>query len=271
MDIEGTGQPSEELPAEGALIESESPADVQEETTAEPAEAQKPRGVQKRLDELTALRRDAERDRDYWRQLALANAQQQAPQAQPAPQSAVQQSAVGEPPRIEQFEVYDDYLEARARWAAADEFRRQREQDEERRAHDAARAEAEQRATQWSERAASASTRYADFATVALDPNLPISEAMADVIQSVENGPDVLYHLGKHPGEAVRIARLSPAHAAFELGALAAAIKAQPKQQLRPGPTPIQPLGGGAAAPTTDPSRMSADEWRAWRNEQLRQ
>ena len=116
-----------------------------------------------------------------------------------------------------------------------------------------------------------AEERYADFDEVARNPTLPISTDMAQVIQTLENGPDVLYALGRNPQEAARIASLPRELAAFALGSFAAAQAAPPKQPVRPAPQPINPLAGGNAAPTVDPDKLSTDEWVKWRRSQLRQ
>lgn len=268
MSDEMAPELAEEL-APGAN-ESDSPTETQaEESPAEHEEAPKPpRGVQKRLDELTANWRAAERREEELRRVVAQLAQQQQPQVQPV---APPQPSVNAKPTLEDFNSYEEFTEALTDWKATQAVQSALQQREA--AEAAARAQREQteRAQTWQQRASEASTKFADFHDVALNPSLPVSPAMAEVIQSVDNGPDVLYHLGKNPAEAARIAALPPAQAAFALGSLAAALTAPPaKATPKPVPQPINPLAGGNAAPATDPDHMDPDQWLAWRREQLR-
>lgn len=50
--------------------------------------------------------------------------------------------------------------------------------------------------------------RYADFDAVARNPQVPVSQGMADIILGLDSGPDVLYHLGKNPAQAAQIANM---------------------------------------------------------------
>ena len=268
MEIEQVPELTEEQLAPGAN-ESDSPPETQDnEAPAEPEEAPKPpRGVQKRLDELTANWRAAERREAELRQLLAQtlHAPQQPQTFQPA-----QPQPTNERPVLEQFDSYEAFTEALTDWKATQAVQTALQQRE------AAQRQAEEQRTEqerestWKQRKADATSRYADFDEVALNEHLPVSPAMAEVIKSVENGPDVLYHLGRNPAEAARIAALSPAQAAFALGSLAAALQPPTKATPRPVPQPINPLAGGNAAPATDPEQMSSDQWLAWRREQLR-
>lgn len=266
MSDEMAPELAEEL-APGAN-ESDSPPETQEaETPADHDEAPKPRGVQKRLDELTANWRAAERREEELRRVIAQLAQQQQP---PQPQPIAQpQPSVNAKPVLEDFNSYEEFTEALTDWKATQTVQSVLQQREA--AEAAARAQREQaeRAQTWQQRASEASTKFADFHSVALNPDLPVSPAMADVIQSVENGPDVLYHLGKNPAEAARIAALPPTQAAFALGSLAASLKTPARQTPKPVPQPINPLAGGNAAPTTDPDQMEVGDWVAWRRAQL--
>lgn len=268
MEIEQVPELTEEQLASGAN-ESDSPTETQDtEAPAEHEEAPKPpRGVQKRLDELTANWRAAERREEELRRVVAQLAQQQQPQVQPV---APQQPSANAKPTLEDFNSYEEFTEALTDWKATQAVQSALQQREA--AEAAARAQREQaeRAQTWQQRASEASTKFADFQSVALNPDLPVSPAMAEVIQSVDNGPDVLYHLGKNPAEAARIAALPPTQAAFALGSLAASLQTPTKATPRPVPQPINPLAGGNAAPATDPDHMDPDQWLAWRREQLR-
>lgn len=268
MEIEQVPELTEEQLAPGADEISDSPPEETQQPEDTPQETVRRTGVAKRIDELTANWRAAERREEQLRQLlAQQLTQPQPPQTfQPA-----QPQPTNERPVLEQFDSYESFTEALTDWKATQAVQTALQQRE------AAQRQAEEqrlqaeRARTWEQRATDATTRYADFNEVALNRDLPVSPAMAEVIQSVDNGPDVLYHLGRNPAEAARIAALSPAQAAFALGSLAASLSAPPtKATPRPVPQPINPLAGGNAAPATDPDNMSSDQWLAWRREQLR-
>jgi hypothetical protein len=244
-----TDEPGVDLPAEGAT------EDTSDTTQESPPETQpKPKGVQKRLDELTANWRTAERDRDYWREQAVRN--------QPPPIQAPE-APKGRPER-DQYDSDAEFIEAVTDWKVSDRLQaRERELEESRKAQ-----EAEVRAQTFYERAAEIREQHPDYDAVALNPHLPITETMVEVLQSSGKGAEVLYHLGKNPSEAARIARLSPYAAAAELGRLEASLS-QPKKQTA-APDPIAPVSGTGGAQTTDTSKMTAEQYREYRNKTSR-
>ena len=114
-----------------------------------------------------------------------------------------------------------------------------------------------------------ARSKYDDFEQVAYNPNLPITNVMAETIQSSDIGPDLAYYLGANPKEADRISRLSPFLQAKEIGRLEAKLVTEPMtKQVSKAPEPISPVKPrGATTPvidTTDPrsiKSMSVSEW----------
>lgn len=261
------GQGLPETPAMDANSAESSPADVDEstETTQEgeqPSERQKP-WYQKRIDEITAARRDAERKNDQL--LALLEQytrQQQQPLPQPEPMAPTGK------PVLENYDSYEAYTEALTDWKVEQRFveREQRQQ-----AETAAQAEARQ-AAEFNQRIREAAARAPEVMEAVNDPSLPVSPAMAEVVRAVPNGPDVVLYLHQHRDEAARIAALPPSQAAFELGRLAAGIQpAQPRRVTQP-PEPINTLGGGSApAPFDINTVKSADEYQRIRMAQLRE
>jgi len=112
--------------------------------------------------------------------------------------------------------------------------------------------------------------RYDDFEQVAYNPNLPVTDVMAQTIQSSDNGPDVIYWLGSNPKEAGRIAALPPIMQAREIGRIEAKLAASPPiKKTSNAPAPINPIAsarssGKQAYDTTDPrsvKNMSTSEW----------
>lgn len=119
------------------------------------------------------------------------------------------------------------------------------------------------------EREEEARNKYDDFEQVAYNPKLPITNEMAQTIQSSEVGPDMAYYLGSNPKEAERISRLSPLAQAKELGKIEAKLSENPPvKKTSSAPAPIAPVtarsSGSPSFDTTDPrstKTMSTSEW----------
>jgi hypothetical protein len=112
--------------------------------------------------------------------------------------------------------------------------------------------------------------KYDDFEQVAYNPNLPVTDYMAQAIQASDIGPDVIYHLGSNPKEAHRIANLPPILQAKEIGKIEAKLAADPPaKRTSTAPAPLAPVtatrsSSGPRYDTTDPrstKSMSTSEW----------
>jgi len=176
---------------------------------------------------------------------------EQAQRAQPPVQPAT-------PVAPEQFESTDAYVDALAT-QRAEQLLAQREQNKQR----------TELLESYHDREEKAREKYDDFEQVAYNPNLPITDVMAQSIQSSDIGPEVAYHLGANPKEAERIARLSPILQAKEIGKLEAKLASDPPvKKTSNAPTPISPITarstGSPAYDTTDPrsiKTMSTSDW----------
>jgi hypothetical protein len=167
-------------------------------------------------------------------------------------------------PKEDDYEDFDEFRAARAFWRE-----RQRERQADVQAADEVVTQQDGKVQQeldalWAASVVEARSSYQDFDKIALDTSLPISTAMAGIIKGMDQGPDVLYHLGSNPATAHRIAMLPPVEAAMELGRLEATLQAPPPRQKTKAPEPINPVRGNAAT-QKDPTKMSPDEFRAWR------
>ena len=111
--------------------------------------------------------------------------------------------------------------------------------------------------------------KYDDFEQVAYNPKLPITNVMAETIQSSEIGPELAYYLGSNPKEADRISRMTPLSQAKEIGKIEAKlVSAPPVKKTTSAPAPISPVtarsSGAPALDTTDPrsiKSMTTSQW----------
>ena len=114
-----------------------------------------------------------------------------------------------------------------------------------------------------------ARAKYDDFEQVAYNPKLPVTNVMAETIQSSEIGPELAYYLGSNPKEAERISRMTPLSQAKEIGKIEAKLAAEPPvKKTTSAPAPISPVtarnSGSPALDTTDPrsiKTMTASQW----------
>lgn len=131
----------------------------------------------------------------------------------------------------------------------------------------------------YADREEEARSKYDDFEQVAYNPNLRVTDVMAETIKASDLGPDLAYWLGSNPKEADRISRLSPLLQAREIGKIEAKLGDNPvTKPTTSAPAPIKPVtartSGSPAYDTTDPrstKTMSTSEWiEAERARQMR-
>jgi hypothetical protein len=210
--------------------------------------------VQKRIDELTRRRYDAERDRDYWRE----QAQRALPRQEPTPPAEA--PAAGKK-KLADFgydeDAYEAYLLERSQSVAVKATREELNR--------------EQQATQSRRREAEFTSREQKFSKDLPDyfevtrGHVPITAEMAETIKESELGPAIAYHLGKNPDVAASIAQLTPLQQARELGRLEAKLAEKPKPpQVSGAPPPAPKLAAANARVDKDPKDMSDAEFSKW-------
>lgn len=183
------------------------------------------RSAQNRIDEITRERRQAERERDYWRDQALG---------------------AGEAPYEEQAASYDPRDPDHVRALAAEEARLAFAEIAHRAEAERVQAEALQA---WDDRQQDFARLTPDYFEVLHASEWPCSEAMAEAIRTSDDGAAVAYHLAAHPEEARRIARLPQLAQVREIGRLehqlgrGSASYPTVSQAPRP-PAQIRGLGG---------------------------
>jgi hypothetical protein len=241
---------------------------------------------QKRIDELTRKHHEADR-RAQAEAEARARLEAELAARTQAPE-VVKPEDDPEPAKAD-FTDPDAYTDARARWAARDESRKERkaahDEAEKRRATEneaRARTTIEAMHSAHNERIAKAKVDLPDFDKVALrdDVRIPI-QAFAEIERS-EMGPQVMYAIGKDPSLATALTeaygapqslyehQLGLTRVVRKLVDIEAGIKAERSRTVTKAAEPIEPLakGGGGSTPKA-PEDMSMEEYDAWLTPQL--
>lgn len=206
------------------------------------------KSAKERIDELTAARRTAERDAEYWREQAMRHA--------PQPTAPAPQPVQGKPDPSQYAEgVYDPaYIEDLTDWKAEQTVSRVIQTREHQNSVQTAVQTFEQRASQMfpdGEPAGLIALRRA--------PSLP--EAVQEIILSSENGPKLADYLGSNPVEFNRLSAMSPPKQAYELAKIEQRLLTAPKTTTTaPEPTPTARGNGGRFQVNPDTSDFAAFE-----------
>lgn len=237
-----------EAVTEDASVEIEDVVEQLGDDAAAAPEGEQPKPkktAQERIDELTAKRREAEREAEYWRAKALQPAQEaRQPQA-----DAADDDPEPDPSDYEHGELDIRFIQDMTRREARLEFRREMEAREARQSIVSKRETFFRRAAE----------QFPDgepegLARLKALPTLPA--AVNDVIFASENGPRLADHLGKNPSELDRLSAMPPLLQAYELAKIEQRLtpQAAPKTTNAPPPTPQVRGSGGRfqASPDTD-------------------
>lgn len=262
---DAVANPTEETAVEGEQKQEESETKADATTEAE-GETEKedpytPKGVKKRLDELTREKYEAKRLYDQERaerqRLQEYLTAQQKPQEQTAPPSLEECGWDDEKHRVEV-----------AKWAAKEQFKAlQTEEQKQREMYQ----QHEQRQV-FKQAVDGINERgrkdFPDYDSVVLNnPAIVVTETMAAVLAQTENGQKIAYYLGNNPGESHRIASLPEVLQGVEIGRLESRLNSAQKKVTQ-APPPVNPVGTRGAV-AKDPEQMTTAEWMAWRNKQV--
>lgn len=270
--------PAEETPPVTPEVEP-APETAPVEPTPEPTPEQqaadevkrKAEKTQKRINSLTGQKRQAE---DRARKMELENAELKGRlSVQPA---APAEQAPPKPGKLEDYENHDDWLAAHRAFDRHQDRIEMTAQQEKASSHaqEEARRSAETDSRQkviagFTEREEEARAKYDDYDVVVNNEDAMWNNHMREVAMGLPNGPDVVYHLGRNPDEANRIAQLDPTNAAVELGAIGARLadpSPKPTPKVTSAPDPVVPVNsGGGDTATIDPDKMTNEQYRVSR------
>ncbi len=233
-----------------------------EETPPEKRVEEKPREkdpVQRRIDEITKKRREAERESAF-KDTKIAALEEELKKVK----SVIPQ---GEEPKLENFETESDYMKALATWTVKQELHVEREKVSKETASADEKKMIDETYQELDEKMEKGRNKYADFNELVLDEDLKISDSMVEAILFSDTAEDVLYYLGKHPEESADIAKLPKLKVAHELGKIEERLSTPPpplKKKTTNAPEPIIPLKTTGVT-EHDPAQMTPKEYRAWR------
>lgn len=232
-----------------------------------------PKGVQRRIDRLTARLRATEDE------LAASRGTRQ---QQPQPKTPAEADPE---PKQGDFKSWDEWHEAHTRWAVRDENRRASTRS----AQEDADARMRETYDDHLARTEAARTTHADFDDVVRGAGTfnfasqAANRAFQMALIEADNGPEVLYHLAKNPDEMAKFAELSPVKVQLLVGRFSAALSPSDGKPVTPKPKSLSNTPAPAARPqrqTTvtgksylngeDAKTMSTDEWIKARDADLR-
>ena len=244
-ELEGTGGDSE---GAGVSAPVETAGEPLAEDEPEETKGIRSESIKQRIREATARAAEAKRERDYWRAEAERVRQEREAQRQPPQEPQQAQNKRALPFKPEEFETYEDYLDAR------DEYRRQ-EWEYEQRSQAQIDAYAQQLDGYFSTYREKMSKAFnGDFesrvseevrnlrVSAALDANERIGpdNIIADEIVCCENPAAVSLYLSDHPDELQRLMTLpSPQHIAREIMKIEAKAEGVTAGTPPPGPRPL--------------------------------
>ncbi len=188
-------------------------------------------------------------------------------QLQPKQEVAKQADA----PRVDDFETYEDYLDARADYIAERKFESKIAEHAQRVQAQSTQAYQAKINETWGEKVTAARDKYSDFDEVIESAEQPITPVIAHALKVSAIGGDIGYYLAKNPSEMDRLAKLDPFTTAIEIGKLEAKLShTPPKTEVSKAPEPITPMGGKSET-KKDPANMTDAEFRDWRRRQIAQ
>lgn len=236
-----------------AIPESESVEErEQSETPSTPEvnDEKVPDGVQKRINKLTA---------EKYQLRAEIEALKQSPQSLSSTGHGVAPSSQDGPPTLEEYD-YDDnayqnaLIDYKVNQAIAGFKTNQQEADTQRKRQETAR--------NFSRKIAEAA--IPDYYEVVEKMNNVVlfSPETIEVMQELQNGPQVVHYLGNHLDIADKISGLGPLQAAAELGRISARLGDSPSKnkQTTKAPPPVEPVAGGAGSLSKSYEEMSMSE-----------
>ena len=173
-----------------------------------------------------------------------------------APPTPVQQQSDGKPSRAAFNGDDEAYIEAVADWKINQRDQQTKQQRE---------AEQRQTTVQKTEKLYTEAAKLPGFDRDTFE-ELPLTPSIAQALIESDSAAQLMAYMASNPDDIERIAKLSPARQAAELGKLEARLSLV-KQHKEP-PAPIKTVSGGGSVSNGDLSKMPMHEYMEMRKKQ---
>lgn len=224
---------------------TESPTEESDATAKD--ERKESNRTQRRIERLLREKYEAKARADYLEQVLASQ------------QAQHDTSAQHGKPQPHQYASTEEYVDALTDWKFS-----QREQTAQRQQQKAQQSSVAEK----TEKLFADAEALGDFDRDEFTSSVQITPVMAEAILDSDLGAKIVVHLNANPKDASRIAELSPARQAAEIGKLESRLAA-PTPKKSGAPKPIAPLNGTSPKPPGLQDSLSADEWARIRNAQL--
>jgi len=242
MDPENleTGNENPQETGEKLPASSDNAADTEQVAGAAGEAPKKSDAVQKRINKLTRERYELRAQNQALEQRLAALERNVAPK-QEAPTSA---------PQLKDFNDFDEYVSARAKWEAGNIVAERDKQASERNEKSKQQESEAELQKQWTAKMAKLTEEIDDFEDVMADADVPITQDIARAIMEADNGPEVMYFLAKNPEKVEQMHGKSPATIGRIIGRIEAEIEAG---KAKPAPAQAAGPGGEVEDPAPAP------------------
>lgn len=179
-------------------------------------------------------------------------------------------------PKPEEFETWDDYYKASAKYEARQEFASLKQADETRAREESLKTEFADKQKQYAVKADEFKGKTPDFDEVINSYDGPLTPNMQQVLLDSDLGPQIAYYVAQNPEEGEAMAKMGVVQLSKYVGRLEAKLESSPTSDPKPAPKttkappPISPVGKSSTASTVDPynSPTSQEDWKVWRAKQ---
>lgn len=261
--VDASAPPAAAAPASAAVpdapaVDTNTPAPADDDTSKQQEQDRNDKGqfksgIQKRIDDLTFRRNQAEREAAHWKSVAESRTAPAAPKPADFASDEDFDAAMLE----HRIETGVNKGLARTAEAQVDKFNRE--------AQSAA-------AETYNQRVAAAQAAIPDFVDVVGKSDVVMTPALQEALMDSDKGPELVYHLAKNPAEAERLNGLSDRQMNREIGRLEAtlgtttakAAPTPPAARTTSAPPPATPGTPASAPANTDPSNMGQAEFESW-------
>ena len=248
-DVEDTGKEEEEV-------------EVKPKSKTETGSESDSPAVVKRIGKLTKKMRTAERERDFEREKRLEVEAKLKELSSKTPDVAR--------PSKEDFDDEDDYIEALTDWKIDSKLKASQKDAEQEVAVEGERKDYVETFNGLDDAMDRGKELYSDFAELTLNEDLILAPDVVHILLDTEIPEEIMYHLASNPDESERISGLDPIRIAKEIGKIEVKLTKSEVKEVKPpkkqskAPDPITPVRTTGTT-EKDPSKMSAKEYRAWR------